>query len=91
MPRLLWSIQQPVVECLVAESNAAKLFTPVDIPGTHTHPNLLGPCVFLVVLTHSQQYSWGGCRAEESGIRVGIGLTMCVCVCVRACRKGSIQ
>lgn len=69
-PCLLWSIQQPVVECLVAESNAAKLFTPIDVPGANTHPDLLRPCVFLEVLTHSQQYSWGGCRWEMSMIRV---------------------
>lgn len=70
MPRLLWSVQQPVVESLVAEGNAAKLFTPVDIPGADAHPDLLGPCVFMVVLTHSQQYSWGGYKKEESTIRV---------------------
>ena len=64
MPRLLWSIQQPVVERLVAESDAAKLFTPVDIPGADAHPDLFGLRVFMVVLTHSQQYSRGGCRGD---------------------------
>ncbi len=70
MPRLLGSVQQPVVECLVTESNAAKLFPPVHIPGADAHPDLLGPRVFGVVLTHSQQYSRGCCRGEESEIRV---------------------
>lgn len=70
MPCLLWSIQQPIVERLVAEGNTAKLFTPVDIPRADAYPDLLGFRVFMVVLTHSQQYSWGSCKGEESWIRL---------------------
>lgn len=68
MACLFWSIQQPVVKRLVSKSNAAKLFTPVDIPGANAHSDFLGPCVFVVALTHSQQYSWRGCRGEQSWI-----------------------
>lgn len=64
----LWSIQKPVIECLIAEGNTPKLFTAVDIPGTNTHSDLLGLGVFLVTLTHSQQYSWRGCKVKESCI-----------------------
>lgn len=65
----LRSIQKPVIECLIAEGNAAKLFPTVDIPGTNTHSDLLGLGVFLVTLTHSQQYSWRGCAVKESCVR----------------------
>lgn len=53
MACLLGGVQQPVVERLVAEGDAAELFTPVDIPGADTHSYLFGPRVFMVVLTHS--------------------------------------
>lgn len=65
----LWGVQKPVIERLVAEGNTAKLFTPIDIPGTNTHSDLFGPGVFLVALTHSQQDSWGRCEVKESCIR----------------------
>lgn len=61
----LRSVQEPVVERLIAEGNAAKLFPAVDVPGTNTHSDLLGLGVFLVTLTHSQQYSWRGCEVKE--------------------------
>lgn len=62
----LGSVQKPVVECLIAEGNAAKLLPAVDVPGPNTHSDLLGLGVFLVTLTHSQQYSWRGCEANRA-------------------------
>lgn len=81
MPCLLWSIQQPIIECLVAKGDATKLFTPVDVPGADTHPDLFGSRVFMEVLTHSQQYSGGGCGGEEIRIKVSDGyLHACMCL-----------
>lgn len=73
MSRLHGSIQQPVVECLVAEGDAAELFATVDVPGADAHPDLLGPRVFLEALTHSQQHSGRGCRGEENTTTEGYG------------------
>lgn len=72
MPGLHRSIQEPVVECLVAESYAAELFAPVHIPGADAHADLLRPRVFVVALTHSQQHSWRGCQREKISVRMQI-------------------
>lgn len=80
MPGFHGSIQKPVVECLVAKSYAAELFTPVHIPGANTHADLLRPRVFVVVLTHSQQHPWRGCQREKISIRLWILVMKSVCM-----------
>lgn len=70
MPGLLRRVQQPVVECLVAEGNAAELFPAIHIPSADAHADLLGLCVFMVVLTHSEQHSWRSCEKKERLIRL---------------------
>jgi len=57
MSSLLRSIQQPIIKCVVTKRNAAELLAPVYVPCTHTHSDLLGSCVLVVVLTHAQKDS----------------------------------
>lgn len=70
MPGLLRRVQQPVVERLVTEGNAAELLPAIHIPSADAHTDLLGLCVFMVVLTHSQQHSWRSCAKKETLIRL---------------------
>jgi len=64
-PRLLRRVQQPVVERLVSEGDAAELLAPVDVPGAHAHADLLGPRVLAVALTHAQQHPGRGCSTGD--------------------------
>lgn len=49
-------IQQPVVEGVVTKRNATELLAAIHVPSAHAHSDLLGSCVLVVVLTHTQQH-----------------------------------